>query len=157
MADLIRDEIDGFLLKLDANNFIVISQNLKIDIKGETNKRNVLRLIQKHIDGIEGEEHLKAIKEGFEKEFVANVVTDGKKENVPTSRVSGKGTDDETKGTRSGNSLYSLLGAAGVNVERSAFHKDFEIRDFIGEKGQKDKLSYISLLKQIGRRDKGST
>ena len=38
MADLIRDEIDGFLLKLDANTLIVISQNLKIDIKGETNQ-----------------------------------------------------------------------------------------------------------------------
>ena len=86
MADLIRDEIDRFLLKLNANNSIVISQNLKIDIKGETNKRNVLRLIQKHIDGIEGEEHLAAIK-GFEKEFVADVVTDGNKENVPTSKV----------------------------------------------------------------------
>ena len=35
MADFIRDKIDGFLLKLDANNLIVISQNLKIDIKGE--------------------------------------------------------------------------------------------------------------------------
>ena len=64
MADLIRDEIDGFLLKLNANNLMVISQNLNIDIKGETNKQNVLRLIQKHIDGIEGEEHLTAIKEG---------------------------------------------------------------------------------------------
>ena len=47
MADLIRDEIDGLLLKVNANNLIVTSQNLKIDIKGETNKRNVLRLIQK--------------------------------------------------------------------------------------------------------------
>ena len=84
MADLRRDEIDGFLLKLNANNLIVISQNLNIDIKGETNKRNVLRLVQKHIDGIKGEKHLTAIK-GFEKEFVANVVTDENKENVPTS------------------------------------------------------------------------
>ena len=79
MNDLIRNEIDGFLLKLDANNLIFISQNLKIDIKRETNKRNVLRLIQKHIDGIEGEEHFTAIKEGFEKEFAADVVTNGKK------------------------------------------------------------------------------
>ena len=79
MNDLIRKEIDGFLLKLDANNLIFISQNLKIDIKRETNKRNVLRLIQKHIDGIEGEEHFTAIKEGFEKEFAADVVTNGKK------------------------------------------------------------------------------
>ena len=156
MADLIRDEIDGFSLKLDANNLIVISQNLKIDITGETNKRNVLRLIQKHINSIEGEEHLTSIKEGFEKEFVADVVADGKKENVLTSRVSGKATDDETKGTLSDNSLYSLLGAAGFDDERSAFHKDFKIRGFIGEKGKKDKLSYISLLKQIEEgRDKG--
>ena len=57
------------------------------------------------MDGIEGEEHLTAIKEGFEKEFVADVVTDGKKEKVPTWRVSGKATDDETKGTLSGKSL----------------------------------------------------
>ena len=49
MADLRRDEIDGFLLKLNANNLIVISQNLNIDIKGETNKRSVLRLIQKQV------------------------------------------------------------------------------------------------------------
>ena len=76
---MIRNEIDGFLWKLDANNLIFISQNLKIDIKRETNKRNVLRLIQKHIDGIEGEEHFTAIKEGFEKEFAADVVTNGKK------------------------------------------------------------------------------
>ena len=73
---------------------IVISQNLNIDIKGETNNRNVLRLIQKHIGGIEGEEHLIAIRQGFEKEFVADVVTDENKEDVPTSRVSGKVTDD---------------------------------------------------------------
>ena len=38
MADLIGDEIDAFLLKLDANTLIVIFQNLKIDIKGETNQ-----------------------------------------------------------------------------------------------------------------------
>ena len=60
---------------------------------------------------------------------------------------SGKVTDDETKSTLSGNSLYSLLGATCVDDEKSAFHKDFKIRGFIGEKGQKDKLPYISLLK----------
>ena len=50
----------------------------------------------------------------------------------------------------------SLLGAAGVDDERSAFHKDFKIRGFIGEKGQKDKPQYINLLKQIEEgRDKG--
>ena len=33
MADLIRDAIHGFLLKLGTNNLIVIWQNLKLDIK----------------------------------------------------------------------------------------------------------------------------
>ena len=68
----------------DANNLIVISQNLNINTKGDTCKRTVLRLIQNHVYGIEEEEHLTAIKEGFEKEFVADVVTDGNKENVLT-------------------------------------------------------------------------
>ena len=31
----------------------------------------------------------------------------------------------------------------------SAFHKDFKIRGAIGEADQKDKLSFVSLLKQI--------
>ena len=56
----------------------------------------------------------------------------------------------------SGNSLYSLLGATGIDDERSAFRKDFKIRGFVGEKGQKDKLLHRSLLKQIEEgRDKG--
>ena len=79
---------------------------------------------------------MRAIKEGFEKEFVADVATDGNKEDVPTSRVSGKVRDNETKGTLSVNSLYSLLGVAGDDDERSAFHKDLKIRGFISEKRQ---------------------
>ena len=47
------------------------------------------------------------IKKGFEKEFVADVITDRNKEGVLTSRVSGKVTDDETKSTLSGNSLLA--------------------------------------------------
>ena len=35
----------------------------------------------------------------------------------------------------------------GVHDERSAFHKDFKIGCFNSEKGRKDKLLYISLLK----------
>ena len=49
----------------------------------------------------------------------------------------------------SGKILYDLLGARGVDDQRSAFHKDFKIKGFIVEVGQRDKLSYISLLKQI--------
>ena len=60
-------------------NLIDISQNLNIHITGETNKRSVFRLIQKLIDGNEGEEQLIVI-EGFEKEFVADFVADGNKD-----------------------------------------------------------------------------
>ena len=45
----------------------VISQNLNTDIKGEINKQNLLRLIQKHIDEIKGKEPLVAFEEGVEK------------------------------------------------------------------------------------------
>ena len=121
-ADLIRDYIDGFLLKLNPDNLIDISQTLNIDIKGETNKRNVLWLIQTHVNGIEGEEHLIEIKKAFEKVFFTEVVADGNKDDAPTSRVSDKVTDDKTKGTLSSNNLYSHLGTACVDSERSAFH-----------------------------------
>ena len=48
-----------------------------------------------------------------------------------------------------GKKLADILGAVGFGSEKSAFHKDFKIRGLIGEPGQKDKLSYVSLLKQI--------
>ena len=48
-----------------------------------------------------------------------------------------------------GKNLYDLLGARAVDDQRSAFHKDFKIKSFIDEVRQRDKLSYISLLKQI--------
>ena len=79
-----------------------------------------------------------------------NVVTDGNKEDAPISRVSGKVTDDKTKCTLSSNSLYSLLGE--IYDERSAFHKDFKIRGFIGKNGQKDKLIIHKLAKAKRRR-----
>ena len=65
---------------------------------------------------------------------------------------SGNATDDETKGTLSGNSLYSLLGAAGVHDERSTFHKDFKIRGFIGEKGEKRQTFVHKSVKANRRR-----
>ena len=125
-------------MKLDANNLIVILQNLNIDIKGETTKRNVLRLIQKLIDGIEGEEHLTAIKEGFEKEFVADVAWFCYKENVQTSRVIGKVTDNETKGTVSGKSLYSLLGV--LTMKEVLFTKTLKWEVLLVKRGKKTSL-----------------
>ena len=77
------------------------------------------------------------IKKGFEKEFVADVITDRNKEGVLTSRVSGKVTDDETKSTLSGNSLHSLPGAAGADDERSAFTKTSELEILLVKRGKR--------------------
>ena len=56
---------------------------------------------------------------------------------MPTSRVSGKVTDVETKGTLSGNSLYSLLGATGADDERSAFPKTLKLEVLLVKRGKK--------------------
>ena len=48
-----------------------------------------------------------------------------------------------------GNLLAEFLSASAVASERSAFQREFKIKGAIGEAGQRDKLSYISLLKQI--------
>ena len=98
IVDLITGESDVFLLKLNANNLTDISQNVNIDIKGETNKQNVFRLLQKYIDCIEVEEHSIAIKKGFEKKYVTDVVADRNKKDVSTLVVSGGSRDFEKRG-----------------------------------------------------------
>ena len=77
---------------------------------------------------------LDTIQRMFSRELVAYVVTDGNKEIVPTSRVSGKVTDDETKGALSSNSLYSLL--TGVDNERSAFPKTLKLEVLLVKRGR---------------------
>ena len=154
--DLLRDDIDEILLKLNADDLIDVTKSLNMNIKDEKNKRTILRLIQKHIDSIEEEEHLSALKTGFQKDYgpkvqkaTGNLNTD--QSNVVENGRNGaeNGRDGKGNGNASGKSLYDLLGATGVDDQRSAFHKDFKIKGFIGEVGQRDKLSYISLLKQI--------
>ena len=60
-----------------------------------------------------------------------------------------KDNQNDTGSVGKGNVVADILGAVGFGSEISAFHKDFKIRGAIGETGQKDKLSYVSLLKQI--------
>ena len=85
MVDLITEEIDVILLKLNAYNLTDISQNVNIEIKGETNKQNVFRLLQEYIDYTEVEEHSIAIKKGFGKKYVTDIVADRNKKDVSTS------------------------------------------------------------------------
>ena len=47
-----------------------------------------------------------------------------------------------------------ILGTVGFGSEISAFHKGFKIRGANREAGQKDKLSYVSLLDR-GRKRQG--
>lgn len=46
------------------------------------------------------------------------------------------------------NPMAELLSSSDTATDRSAFKKDFKIWGFFGEEEQKEKLSYISLLKQ---------
>ena len=163
--DLIRDKIDKLLLELSSDNLIDIAKNLNIDVKEEKNKRTLLRLLQKYIDNIDQEEHLRALINGFKKDYetkgdtVADTsgdqnntgatLSDQKKPGESNGVANGNNNGLENGNALSGKSLYDLLGARGVDDQISAFHKDFEIKDFIGEVGQRDKLSYIILLKQI--------
>ena len=67
-----------------------------------------------------------------------------------------KNNHNGTGAVGKGNVAADILGAGEFGSEMSAFHKDFKIRGVIGEAGQKDKLSYVSLLKQIEEgKDKG--
>ena len=63
--------------------------------------------------------------------------------------ANGNNNGEQIANALSGKSLYGLLGARGADDQRSTFHKDLKIKGFIGEVGQRDKLSYLSRLKQI--------
>ena len=67
--DLIRDKVDKLLLELSSDNLINIAKNLNIDVKEEKNKRTLLQLIQKYIDNINQEEHLRTLINGFKKDY----------------------------------------------------------------------------------------
>ena len=67
--DLIRDKVDKLLLELSSGNLINIAKNLNIDVKEEKNKRTLLQLIQKYIDNINQEEHLRTLINGFKKDY----------------------------------------------------------------------------------------
>ena len=67
--DLIRDKVDKLLLELSSDNLINIAKNLNIDVKEEKNKRTLLQLIQKYIDNINQEEHLRALITSFKKDY----------------------------------------------------------------------------------------
>ena len=76
-------------------------------------------------------------------------LSDQKKPGESNGVANGNNNELENGNALLGKNLYDLLGARAVDDQRSAFHKDFKIKSFIGEVRQRDKLSYISLLKQI--------
>ena len=76
-------------------------------------------------------------------------LSDQKKPGESNGVANGNNNELENGNALLGKNLYDLLGVRAVDDQRSAFHKDFKIKSFIGEVRQRDKLSYISLLKQI--------
>ena len=131
---MIRDKIDEFLLKLDLNNLIDIITKLKYRHWGGNRQTKYASDHSKTYRSYQGRKILDDNRRRFWKEFIADVVADKNKENSPTSRVSDKVADEETKGAPSGNSFYGLVGVTGVDDERSAFQLGIKIKSFLSEK-----------------------
>ena len=144
MEDL-RNKLDLLLLKADLSKLKEVAVILSLDTEETTSKRGLMRGLQKSMDMCEDNNMLLAIKTTMEQQEEESMLQfEGEKE-INEEIAENKKKERESKVT--GNFVDELLGAVGS--ERSAFHKDFKIRGQIGESGQKDKLSYISLLKQI--------
>jgi len=175
--ELLREEIDEILIKLKANELLLIATDLQIVLKEDEkdNKRKLLRLVEQYIDDLENIETLKQAKESFAKYIpinkndTSNEHADGETDKGDTSKEQNNdetktndaknnaskepcnkdGRKDGEKNNASGiNLIPGFLGAQGLSGT-SAFYKDFKIRGLIGEVHQKDKLSFISLQKQI--------
>ena len=66
------------------------------------------------------------------------------------------GNQNGTRVVGKSNVEVNILGVVRFGSDMSALQKDFHVREATGEAGQKDKLSYVSLLKQIEEgKDKG--
>lgn len=100
--ELLREEIDEILIKLKANELLLIATDLQIVLKEDEkdNKRKLLRLVEQYIDDLENIETLKQAKESFAKYIpinkndTSNEHADGETDKGDTSKEQ---NNDETK------------------------------------------------------------
>ena len=137
----LRKEIDELLLQANMEELKNVAAIMEINLEDgeDLQLRQLLRTLQAHVDKMKDLLVVSEIKQIFLDIIQAKQAAQQSKDNQNGTGAVGKG-----------NVVVDILGALDFGSEMSAFHKDFKIIGTIGEAGQKEKLSYISLLKQIG-------
>ena len=139
----IRENIEELLVKTNLNILQELARDiLKVELEQNISQRRVLRKLQTSIETIEDEDLLKQIERKMQMPPLELNSDDDVQENGTKSAEMDRKLD-------AGNLLAEFMSASAVASERSAFQREFKIKGAIGDVGQRDKLSDISLLKQI--------
>ena len=117
---------------------------LKVELEENTSKRRVSRKLQARIDEVEDENLLKQIERKMNMPPLEELDSDD--DGGDLQQNGAKSAEVERK-LDAGNLLAEFLSASAVASERSAFQMELKMKGAIGEVGQRDKLSYISLFK----------
>ena len=109
---------------------------MKINLDDEEDLQllQLLRILQAHVEEVKDPLVVSGIKQIFFDMIQTKQAAQQSKNNQNGTGAVGKG-----------NVAVNIFGAVGFSSEMSAFHKDFKIKGAIGEAGQKDKLSSVSL------------
>ena len=128
------------LLKANMGELKKVAAIMKINLEDEEDLQlhQLLRILQAHVDKVKDLLVVSRTKQILFDMIQAKQAAQQSKDNQNGTRAVGKD-----------NVVADILGAVGFGSEMNTFHKDFTIRGAIGEAGQKDKLSYVRLPKQI--------
>ena len=117
---------------------------LKVELEENTSKRRVSRKLQARIDEVEDENLLKQIERKMNMPPLEELDSDDDGGDLQQNGAKSAGVERKLD---AGNLLAEFLSASAVASERSAFQVELKMKGAIGEVGQRDKLSYISLFK----------
>ena len=117
---------------------------LKVELEENTSKRRVSRKLQARIDEVEDENLLKQIERKMNMPPLEELDSDDDGGDLQQNGAKSAGVERKLD---AGNLLAEFLSASAVASERSAFQMELKMKGAIGEVGQRDKLSYISLFK----------
>ena len=146
IMESIRESIDKLLVKTNLSILQEIAREiLKVELEDNVSKRRLSRKLQARIDEVKDEDLLKQIERQMQMPPLEELDSD---DDGNVQQNGAKSAEVERK-LDAGNLLAEFFSASAVARERSAFQREFKIKREIGEAGQRDQLSYISLLKQI--------
>ena len=142
-----KKDIDDLLLQTSVLELKKVAVIMKINLDEEEDLQlcQFLRIPQTHVDKVEDLLVVSGIKQILFDMMQANEAVQKAQDDQSGTLAIGKDT-----------AVTDILWTEGFDSKVSASHQNFKIRGAIGETHQKDKLSYLSLLKQIKKgKDKG--